>query len=263
MVCDLPPLRVRAPVDPLCSVWIVSSEQLLAWTQNPTPVANLNNFDPLKCSIPEVDAKICNGMPQNEAGLLSHCAFPDFPFYTCVSDHPKRNGFLLMVTFSTGAPRGFRLPQTPTLSSLFLEASNHVSAVSFSCVSHIIPRLISCPVPANCSTPFWDPIAGNCLCTSDSCAFYDESRPIGVSTLTAITESVFSFSLAQPDGANLTGGGIGGNFSGDASLPTNTYVVFNGNGAIPKFLPSGWWQSVLLGSVGIAFGVVEVLARRV
>ena len=24
-------------------------------------------------------------MPQNEAGLLSHCDFPDFPFFTCVS----------------------------------------------------------------------------------------------------------------------------------------------------------------------------------
>jgi len=74
------------------SVWIVSSEQLLAWTQNPTPVADLDGFDPLKCSTPQVDAKICNGMPGNEAGLLSHCAFSDFPFYTCVSDHSERDG---------------------------------------------------------------------------------------------------------------------------------------------------------------------------
>lgn len=35
---------------------------------------------------PQVDAlnKICNGILQNGAGLLSHCAFPDFPFFTCV-----------------------------------------------------------------------------------------------------------------------------------------------------------------------------------
>jgi hypothetical protein len=68
------------------TVWIVSSEQLLSWVQNPTKVGDLNNFAPLKCSTPQVDQKICNGMPDNEAGLLSHCAFSDFPFYTCVSD---------------------------------------------------------------------------------------------------------------------------------------------------------------------------------
>lgn len=70
------------------AVWIVSNEQLLAWVQNPVPVSQLGNVDALKCSTPQVDSskKICNGMPQNEAGLLSHCPFSDFPFYTCVSD---------------------------------------------------------------------------------------------------------------------------------------------------------------------------------
>lgn len=28
--------------------------------------------------------KICNGIPQNEAGLVQLCPFNDFPFYTCV-----------------------------------------------------------------------------------------------------------------------------------------------------------------------------------
>ena len=31
---------------------------------------------------------------------------------------------------------------------------------------------------------------------------------------------------------------------------------------MPESLPSGWWQSVLVGSIGIAFGVVEALVRR-
>lgn len=35
-------------------------------------------------------------------------------------------------------------------------------------------------VPANCSTPFWDPIQGSCLCQESSCEFNDVSRPIGV-----------------------------------------------------------------------------------
>lgn len=117
-------------------------------------------------------------------------------------------------------------------------------------------------MPANCSTAFWDPIAGKCLCTSISCAFTDGSRPIGVSTLGPITGIVFSLPLSQPNGANLTGGGTGGNFSGSASKPSHSYVAFNGNDAMPESLPSGWWQSVLVGSIGIAFGVVEALVRR-
>lgn len=68
-------------------VWIVSNEQLLAWVRNPVPVSELDSFAPLKCSTPQVDSslKICNGIPQNEAGLLEECDFPDFPFFTCVS----------------------------------------------------------------------------------------------------------------------------------------------------------------------------------
>jgi hypothetical protein len=68
------------------TVWIVSNEQLLAWVQNPMPISQLDQVSALKCSTPQVNSteKICNGMPQNEAGLLDHCDFPDFPFFTCV-----------------------------------------------------------------------------------------------------------------------------------------------------------------------------------
>jgi len=64
-------------------VWIVSTEQLLAWVRNPVPVSQLDSFEPLKCSTPDVSEKICNGMPANEEGLVGHCAFNDSPFYTC------------------------------------------------------------------------------------------------------------------------------------------------------------------------------------
>lgn len=67
------------------NVWIVSSEQLLAWTRNPKKISELDQVDALKCSTPQVSDKICNGMPQNEDGLLAHCQFSEFPFYTCVS----------------------------------------------------------------------------------------------------------------------------------------------------------------------------------
>jgi hypothetical protein len=67
------------------TVWIVSTEQLLAWVQNPVPLSELNSFDPLKCSTPQINQNICDGIPANEQGLLDCCDFSDFPFFTCVS----------------------------------------------------------------------------------------------------------------------------------------------------------------------------------
>ena len=67
----------------------MSNEQLLDWVRHPVPNSQLGNVASLKCNTPQVDAseRICNGIPQNEDGLLSHCPFNDFPFYTCVSNH--------------------------------------------------------------------------------------------------------------------------------------------------------------------------------
>ena len=54
------------------------------------------------------------------------------------------------------------------------------------CLVHKIIIQVPCTkfaslVPTNCSTPFWDPVQGQCICTSSTCAFVDSSRPIGVS----------------------------------------------------------------------------------
>lgn len=72
-------------------MWIVSTEQLLAWVQNPVSLAKLDSFAPLKCSVPEINQSICDGIPDNEQGLLDRCDFPDFPFYTCVSPEDRFN----------------------------------------------------------------------------------------------------------------------------------------------------------------------------
>ncbi|KAF9011298.1 hypothetical protein BDQ17DRAFT_1387684 [Cyathus striatus] len=134
------------------NVWIVSNEQLLEWVRNPVPVSQLDTVSALKCSTPQVDSKlqICNGIPQNENGLLSHCAFSDFPFYTCY-----------------GCPEVEPTPDNPNPINKSSMAKVPATAVS---------RYI---LPTNCSTPFWDPIKGDCICTSDTCAFADDSRPIG------------------------------------------------------------------------------------
>ncbi|KAI9512900.1 hypothetical protein F5148DRAFT_654881 [Russula earlei] len=183
-------------------VWIVSTEQLLSWVQNPVPLSQLNSFEPLKCSTPQVNASICDGIPANEHGLLDLCAFSDFPFFTCY-----------------GCPVTEPTPDNP----------NPVQVTS----NGQQPRE---RLPANCSTPWWDPIAGKCLCTGSSCQFQDNSRPIG------------------PNGANLTGGGFGGNVSSPSA--SATFVPFNGNAA-PIF-PIGTWPAIMLGVFGVVCGLYTV-----
>ena len=99
--------------------WIVSSEQLLAWVRNPTPISQLDSFSPLKCSTPAVDSsmKICNGIPQNEAGLIELCPFSDFPFYTCVRDSLSSRGsviYMLTSGVQYGCPDEHPSPSNPS-----------------------------------------------------------------------------------------------------------------------------------------------------
>jgi hypothetical protein len=189
------------------NVWIISNEQLLAWVQNPVPISQLNSFEPLKCTTPQVDAslKICNGIPQNEAGLLSHCPFSDFPWYTCY-----------------GCPQVQPTPDNPDPPQQVPDGQQ-----------------ARFRLPANCSTAFWDPIGGKCLCTSNDCAFVDNSRPIG------------------PNGANLTGGGTGGSADPNAT-PTPSFVPFNGRA---NALPNGVWAASALGLFGTFIGAFGLLGR--
>jgi len=187
-------------------VWIVSNAQLLSWMRNPVPVSQLGQVAALQCSTPDVSSslQICNGIPQNENGLLAHCDFSDFPFFTCY-----------------GCPQTEPTPSDP----------NPPQAV----VSGQSPRY---RLPTNCSTPFWDPIKGDCICTSTTCAFTDTARSIG------------------PNGANLTGGETGSAFnSSGGSSSGSAYVPFNG--AAPKFSP-GLPASILVGLIGVILGAVGV-----
>jgi len=194
------------------NVWIVSNEQLLDWVRHPVPASQMNNLASFKCATPQVDAstKICNGIPQNENGLLSHCAFSDFPFYTCY-----------------GCPTTQPSPSNPNPPQ---DLSGGQTA------RHRLPT--------NCSTPFWDPIDGKCLCTSSTCLFTDGSRPVG------------------PNGANLTGGGTGGAFTASASTATATdsFVPFNDAMASP-LLSKGARHAIILGFVGALMGTLGVSVR--
>jgi len=189
------------------NVWIVSNEQLLDYVQHPVTVANLDSVNSLKCSTPQVDPsqKICNGIPQNENGQLSSCPFPEFPFFTCY-----------------GCPETTPTPDNPNPPQKIPAGQN-----------------ARFRLPTNCSTPFWDPSAGKCICTSSSCTFADNSRPIG------------------PNGANLTGGGTGGEF-GSGSATSQPYVPFNS--ALPT-VPSGFYHAIMVTFFGVAIGTFGVLCR--
>ncbi|KAH6911134.1 hypothetical protein BKA70DRAFT_53629 [Coprinopsis sp. MPI-PUGE-AT-0042] len=131
------------------NVWIVSNEQLLDWVRNPVPASQVETIPSFQCRDPPRPASsqsICNGIRENQDGLLGRCGFSDFPFFTCY-----------------GCPATLPTPQNPNPA----QASGET------------PRY---RLPANCSTSFWDPIEGRCTCTSDDCNFTDVERSIGVCT---------------------------------------------------------------------------------
>jgi hypothetical protein len=132
---------------------------------------------------------ICNGILQNENGLLSHCAFGDFPFFTCMSDfggatlwHPCPN---TQFFFSMDVHLSSQRLRTPIRRNKLSQARTHVFAVSITPLQckRVCP-LTSYLVPTNCSTPFWDPIGGKRICSSNTCQFEDNSQPIGVGLCT-------------------------------------------------------------------------------
>ncbi|KAF7369457.1 hypothetical protein MVEN_00275300 [Mycena venus] len=153
------------------NVWIVSNEQLLTWVKNPVPVSQLDSIATLKCSTPKVDAsqQICNGMPTNEASVLQHCTFPDYPFYTCYGCPEAvpmlENPFPIQAAPPDGAQQWFQ-------------------------------------IPTNCSTSFWDPVGNECLCIRTTCAsqFTDNSQLIGPNgpNLTGAPNASASSDLYQP-----------------------------------------------------------------
>jgi len=186
------------------NVWIVTNAQLLSWVRNPVPISQLESFNDFKCNSPQVSDKICNGMPDNQNGLLSKCQYEEYPFYTCY-----------------GCPKELPSPGNPNPEQRVEEGQQ-----------------ARFRLPANCSTPFWDPIKGNCVCTSSTCTFADNSRPIG------------------PNGANLTGGGTGG--AGGASATPSAYVPFNGDS--PAFA-AGVWSTLFVGMLGALIGSFGLFAR--
>ncbi|KAI9492169.1 hypothetical protein BDB00DRAFT_765932 [Zychaea mexicana] len=155
-----PEVMKKAVVDAIQSitskpdVWVVSNAQLLEWMKNPVPASQLAEQSYMKCDLPNTGKEICNGL-QNitvagvtgvvSSALTNNCNFNTTNWGTC-----------------------FNCPSTvPSLDNPTPPAAVQSTDPSY---RH--------PVPDNCDSIWWDPVAGQCLCTQDSCAYKDTAVPV-------------------------------------------------------------------------------------
>jgi hypothetical protein len=120
--------------------------------QNPVPASQLANQDYMKCALPDVGKEICNGLENItiannlvSGNLLNSCNFNTANWHTCYN-----------------CPASEPTLQNPT--------PNNAVATTDPKYRH--------PVPKDCDSIWWDPVAGQCLCTTTACAYKDESVPI-------------------------------------------------------------------------------------
>lgn len=138
--------------------------------------------------------------PLSQAGLLNKCDFSDFPWQTCYycpADEP-----------------------TP---------DNPVPSPREGDTRHTLP--------SDCLTAFFDPIANECTCESDQCAFTDQTRPIGNYT------------------TNLGGSGAGGASGSGTATQAEVTAPSKQNSAAAARNAGAW--SVAAGAVAV---VVAALA---
>lgn len=130
-------------------VWFVTNDQLLQWMQNPVPASQLASQSYMQCSKPVTPKEICNGLENLNysssvvtGDLINSCNFNTSNFATCFN-----------------CPATAPSLQTPVPASAVANGTSGYRT----------------PLPDNCSPFWWDPVAGQCLCTTSSCAYQDTS----------------------------------------------------------------------------------------
>lgn len=235
-------------------VWIVSNEQLLAWVQNPVPLSQLDTIEALKCSTPDVDPslQVCNGIPQNEVGLVQECAFSDFPFYTCVSTSTTIDiHYPSLFVYQYGCPQSEPSPSNPNPPQQITSGQRTrfrrkpSFATWFNLAKPILVKYQGIVQPRS-GTPSRERV---------SALHQRVSSQITPVLLGSVLFSSFVFyrhwAHEQPNNANLTGGGTGGDSS--ASQPPSP-TVFHFNGA------SGRFAAIYNGVTGLVGMLVMVIA---
>ncbi|CAO0792151.1 unnamed protein product [Mucor circinelloides] len=137
-------------------VWFVTNDQLLQWMQNPVPASQLANQPYMQCTTPNIGKEICNGLENItiasnvvSGSLLNSCNFNTANWATC-----------------------FNCPSSePTLENPTPNAAIASTDPNF---RHAVPN--------DCDSLWWDPIAGQCLCSNTTCAYNDTSVPVATNT---------------------------------------------------------------------------------
>ncbi|KAL9545302.1 hypothetical protein PS6_008285 [Mucor atramentarius] len=137
-------------------VWFVTNDQLLQWMQNPVPASQLANQPYMQCTTPSIGKEICNGLENItiasnvvSGSLLNSCNFNTANWATC-----------------------FNCPSSePTLENPTPNAAIASTDPNF---RHAVPN--------DCDSLWWDPIAGQCLCSNTTCAYNDTSVPVATNT---------------------------------------------------------------------------------
>ncbi|KAI7872325.1 hypothetical protein BDF14DRAFT_1752051 [Spinellus fusiger] len=154
-------------------VWFVSNDQLLQWMKNPVPASQLAAQDYMKCEVPNPGKEICNGLQNitiSDVGLVS-------------------SSLLNMCNFNTSTwGTCFNCPATaPTVDT----------PIPPTAVQPTDPKYRH-PVPDNCDSIWWDPIAGQCLCTTASCAYKEAAAPVSPSSPNAVNSSSAAAAQSTP-----------------------------------------------------------------
>ncbi|ORZ08349.1 hypothetical protein BCR42DRAFT_455530 [Absidia repens] len=157
-------------------VWFVTNQQLLQWMQNPVPASQLASQSYMQCNVPNTGKEICNGLENitisadgvASGALLQSCNLNNTNWHTC-----------------------FNCPNAaPSL-------ENPVPAAALQSSDPNYRK----PVPDNCDSIWWDPVAGQCLCTESSCAYKDTAVP----TTNNGTNGTNGNGSSSPDGKPSSG----------------------------------------------------------
>lgn len=120
--------------------------------QNPVPASELANQPYMQCTPPNVEKEICNGLENitisngvASSSLLNNCNFNTTNWATC-----------------------YNCPSTaPTVEN---PTPAPVTGANDPNYRH--------PVPNDCDSVWWDPVAGQCLCSNSTCAYNDTATPM-------------------------------------------------------------------------------------
>lgn len=129
--------------------------------QNPVPASQLASQPYMQCNLPNIGKEICNGLETINIGnnivsgnLLNNCNFNTANWGTC-----------------------FNCPATePTLDN---PTPNNAVPDTDPKFRHAVPN--------NCDSLWWDPIAGQCLCSNTNCAYNDTSIPFTSAVVNSTT----------------------------------------------------------------------------